>query len=170
MHRNTFLLVITLSVVAALLVGVNIGRRLPSTQSTDSISLTTTPSSAAQPDATPITKSYQNRFCRVAFDYPSDLILLENASGSAVLTGKKAEDGIILTCQKQIPRPDGSGGKAEQILIGSVSATLYHDQVASEGAVIDSVIFRHPGTKLDVFLAGTGEVFRKLIASLSLFP
>lgn len=170
MHRNTYLLVIALSVVAAFLVGVNIGRRLPSSQSPELVSLTVTPSAPVQPSASSTTKSYQNRFCRLSFDYPSDLTLLENASGSAVLTGKKAEDGVILTCQKQIPRPDGSGGKAEQILIGSVSATLYHDQAASEGAVIDSVIFRHPGTKLDVFLAGTGEVFRKLIASLSLFP
>ncbi|MBI4066155.1 hypothetical protein HY411_00400, partial [Candidatus Gottesmanbacteria bacterium] len=56
----------------------------------------------------------------------------------------------------------------EDIRIGSVAAKLYHTQSASDGAAIDSLIFRHPGTKLDVFLAGTGEVFQKLLKTLTI--
>lgn len=170
MHRNTYLLVILLAVIAALLIGVNVGRQF--TPAALPISLLS-PTPAVDPSHQPAQsdlKSYRNAFCKVAFDYPFTLTVLENASGSAAFTGKNSDDGIILTCQKNVPRPDASQGRTEDISIGSVSATLYRAQSASEGATIDSLIFRHPATKLDVFLAGTGEAFRNLILSITLIP
>lgn len=156
MHRNTYLLVSALAVIAALVVGVNIGRQSHPPPSPIS------PSPA--PPATPpplATKPYRNAYCNVAFDYPSSLTVFENASGSAAFTGSNADDGILLTCQKNIPRPSVPEENTEELRIGSVSAKLYRDSV-------DTLIFRHPGTKLDVFLAGTGEVLRKLISTLIL--
>ena len=98
------------------------------------------------------------------------LTVLENASGSAAFTGTNPDDGILLTCQKDIPKPALSTESKEAIRIGTIAATLYHTPSASPGASIDSLIFRHPGTKLDIFLAGSGEAFRKLISSITLIP
>lgn len=153
MYRNTYLLVSALAVIAALVVGVNIGRRFVEPQEVPQQPFPTVTIS-------PTSKSYRNEFCKVTFDYPDGLTLFENASGSAAFTGQSGEDGILLTCQKDIPRPEGEG---EAVRIGTVAATLYHDS-------IDTLIFRHPGTKLDVFLAGSAEMIRSLLSTLRLLP
>ncbi len=170
MHRNTFLLMSLLAIFAALIVGVNIGRQFPlsaPTQTQPSSTPTLRPALPAQ-TTTSATKPYRNTFCKVAFDYPGTLTLLESASGSAAFTSSSAKDGILLTCQKDIPRPAISQENSEDIRIGSVTAKLYHSQSASDGASIDTLIFRHPATKLDVFLAGTGEVFQNLLKTLAI--
>lgn len=154
MHRNTYLLVSALAVLAALVVGVNVGRQLSSSPAPE-IATTT-------PTATPLSsaaKPYRNTYCKVAFDYPGTLTVLENASGSAAFTGPNTDDGILLTCQKDIPRPAITEENIEDIQIGSVAAKLYNKQ---------TLIFRHPGTKLDVFLSGTGEVFQTLLTTLTI--
>lgn len=171
MQRNTYFLIGALAVIAALVVGVHIGRqsRLPDS----SLTLATPPPS---PVVTPVpvtqapAKGYRNVFCRVGFDYPSTFTLLESATGSAAFTGPGGQDGMLLTCQKDIPRPSITPENIEDIRIGSVSAKLYHTQSAKDGTAIDSLIFRHPGTKLDVFLAGTGEMFRTTISTITLLP
>lgn len=156
MHKNTYLLVSILAVVAALVIGVNIGRRVTMPQ-TIQLPSPPTPTTVAASKFL----SYSNSFCKVAFEYPDTFTVLENASGSAAFTNPKGDDGIILTCQKDIPRPAETKETVEDVRIGSVAAKLYNNQ---------SLIFRHPGTKLDVFLAGTGEAFRKLISSITLIP
>ena len=154
MHKNTYLLVSILAVVAALVIGVNIGRQVKVPQTIPS-QLSPTPT--VVPPLT--TKPYRNSFCKVAFDYPASFTFLESASGSAAFTNPNGDDGILMTCQKDIPRPAIAEEKIEDIRIGSVSAKLYRDSV-------DSLIFRHPATRLDVFLAGTGEVFQNLLKTL----
>ncbi|MBI4066290.1 hypothetical protein HY411_01095 [Candidatus Gottesmanbacteria bacterium] len=161
-----------LAVLVALVVGVNIGRQFNASQGAQTpLSSTTTllPAQPAEASSSAV-KPYRNAFCNVAFDYPGNFTVLENASGSAAFTGPSADDGILLTCQKDIPRPAITQENIEDIRIGSVAAKLYHTQSASDGAAIDSLIFRHPGTKLDVFLAGTGELFRRLITTLTILP
>lgn len=155
MHRNTYLLVSTLAVIAALVVGVNIGRQFGESQVSVTPSITPTPTLL-----TTATRSYKNAYCKIAFDYPGALTVLENASGSAAFTGADGGDGMLLMCQKDIPRPEGEG---EDVRIGSVAATLYHDSV-------DTLIFRHPGTKLDVLLAGSADMIRSLLSTFRLLP
>ena len=154
MHKNTYLLVSILAVVAALVIGVNIGRQVKVPQT---ILSQLSPTPTFVPPLT--TKPYRNSFCKVAFDYPASFTFLESASGSAAFTNPNGDDGILMTCQKDIPRPAIAEEKIEDIRIGSVSAKLYRDSV-------DSLIFRHPATRLDVFLAGTGEVFQNLLKTL----
>ena len=155
MHKNTYLLVSILAVVAALVIGVNIGRQ-GTTQQTVQLPSTPIPT----PMVASTTKSYSNSFCKVAFDYPASFTFLESTTGSAAFTNPKGDDGIILTCQKDIPRPAETKETVEDVRIGSVAAKLYNNQ---------SLIFRHPVTKLDVFLAGTGEVFQNLLKTLAIF-
>lgn len=172
MHRNTYLLVSALAVIAALVVGVNIGRRFEKPQRAQTNgSPTPVMSPSLSVATTSAMKSYRNAFCKVSFDYPDDLTVFENASGSAAFTGAAADEGILLTCQKEIPRPAIAPENTEDVRIGSLSARLYHTQEVSDGgAALDTLIFRHPGTRLDVFLAGTGEAFRKLISTVRLLP
>ena len=164
MHKNTYLLVSILAVVAALVIGVNIGRQVKSSQT---MQLPSTPTPTAAVIAT--TKPYRNSFCKVAFDYPASFTFLESASGSAAFTNPNGDDGILMTCQKDIPRPIETKENTQDIQIGSVSAKLYHGQQEKDGSVIDSLIFHHPGTKLDVFFAGTGEDFQNLLQTLTIF-
>ena len=163
MHKNTYLLVSILAVVAALVIGVNIGRqvKVPKTMPSQ---LSPTPTFV--PPLT--TKPYRNSFCKVAFDYPASFTFLESASGSAAFSNTTGNDGIILTCQKDIPRPIETKENTQDIQIGSVSAKLYHGQQEKDGTPIDSLIFRHPVTRFDVFLAGTGEVFQNLLKTLTI--
>lgn len=170
MYRNTYLLVSSLAVFAALLIGVNIGRRFQAAESGSASPSSFPETKQSVGTSNAVTKSYVNAFCKIGFDYPETLTVLENASGSAAFSGKNADEGILLTCQKNIPLPNVSLDAIEPIKVGSVAANLYHIQTASDGATMDSLIFRHPTTNLDVFLAGSGEVFRKLISSITLLP
>lgn len=150
----------TLAVIAALVIGVNIGRKFQTSEVRSLASPTPSLSPTKQQEASfSATKTYRSTYCNVAFDYPGTYTLLDSASGSAAFTGPAADDGILLTCRKDIPRPSISAQNIEDIRIGSVSAKLYNKQ---------TLIFRHPKIKLDVFLAGTGEVFQKIISSLTL--
>lgn len=144
-----------LAVVAALVIGVNIGRQVQAPQTAQ---LPSTPSPTTVVNTDPL--SYRNSFCKVAFDYPPSFTFLESASGSAAFTSANGDDGIILTCQNDVPRPAETNETVEDIRIGTVAAKLYNNQY---------VIFRHPGTKLDVFLAGSGEVFQNLLKTLTIF-
>lgn len=171
MHRNTYLLVSVLAVIAALVIGVNIGRNV---NQSDTIQIQKSKSSVPNvtllPEATTsAVKSYRNAFCKVAFDYPASFTFLESASGSAAFTGPATDDGILLTCQKDIPRPAITEENIEDIRIGSIAAKLYHAQSGKDGSPIDSLIFRHPATRLDVFLAGSGEIFQNLLKTLAIF-
>ncbi|MDP1723038.1 MAG: hypothetical protein Q8L37_07670 [Candidatus Gottesmanbacteria bacterium] len=170
MYRNTYLLVSLLAVIAALLIGVNLGRKLTPATPSSSISFPTPTVLTTGQSIPSDVKPYRNSFCNVAFDYPASLRVLENASGSAAFTGNNPDDGILMTCQKNIPKPMVSESSIEDIRVGTTAAKLYHTQLATDSASVDSLIFRHPGTKLDVFLAGRGEAFRKLISSITLLP
>ena len=163
MQRNTYLLLVGLAIFAALVIGVNIGRRsLPS---------------QAVPDPTPTVSqapplvSYRSAACGVSFSYPENFLLLDSASKSAILTSPEGgTDAIILTCQKAIPRPALTQDKTESVTIGSVSATLYHDTTPKDGQPIDILIFTNPQTGDDVLLSGMGSGFRGAIQSLTLLP
>lgn len=160
MHRNTYLLVVFLAVFAALVVGVNIGKRIAAP-------IQTTPTTTQSP--TPTVLQYSG--CGIMLQYPTTLTLMDSASGSALLVDKTNTDqSVVVTCQKDIPRPALTTDNIETFVIASVSAKLYHDASAKDGTPIDELIFSHPKTGLDVFVAGYGETFNSVIASIILIP
>ncbi len=168
MHRNTYLVVIFLAILAALIVGVNIGKKLsPSTPL-----IVSTPTPVPTPQAIP----YTNNFCGFSMEYPKTFTILENASGSAILNNpqNKAES-ITITCQKDIPRPPLTADKIESVSFptttgATVSAKLYHDASVKDGAPIDALIFRHPKNTMDIFIAGFGDTFNKAIQTITILP
>lgn len=161
MHRNTLLLVAFLAVIASLLIGFNVGR-----------GLTKTPQPTPTPLPSPTIGYLQASACGVSFTYPNFLKGMESSTSGAILVSTtNPNDSIVIVCQEDIPRVPLPPEKIETITItgtASVSAKLYHDTSQKDGAPIDKLIFTHPKTKLDVFIAGFGPVFRDLIASLEL--
>lgn len=168
MPRNTFLVVTILAVFAALVVGVNIGKRI----SNQSIVVVPSPTTTITPSPTPLpqTITYTSPACSVSFDYTATFIKQEATASAGIIfiDPQNINSVMIFTCQKDIPRPPLSPDKIETIAIGSASAKLYHDINAKDGAPIDKLIFRHPKTGLDVFLGGLGTSFQQAIASLKI--
>lgn len=169
MHRNTYLVVGILAVLAALVVGVNVGKKLgPSTTAP-------TPSPATQATPTPLvatTTPYVDTACGFSISYPNQFSLMENATGSAILRNTNDQSQVILmTCQKDIPRPALPAGQIEPFSVptatgATISGKLYHDQSSKDGTPIDALIFTHPTKKTDVFIAGYGTAFNALLKTV----
>ena len=174
MHRNTYLLVSILAVIAALLIGVNLGKRFFT--SPDS-SLINRPSiqPTISPSPAPLI-SYINAVCGFSFEYPDVFTKMDNASGSAVLINQASNESITVTCQKNIPRKALPQEFIETVVLtdasrsASISATLYHDTAPIDGTPLDVLIFRNPKNGLDIFLAGTGVTFSRIIKTITLLP
>lgn len=165
MHRNTFVLVSLLTIVAAIVVSVNainILRGNPNTIEVGGPTPRPSPSSSI-----PQYRQFTSSVCGVSLFYPGNYQVKEEGN-SARFAKSDNSDVIALACQKEIPRPPLPTNKVETVTIGTVSAALYHDGSQKDGAPIDRLIFTHPGNKLDVYLAGFGENFNFIVQKLSL--
>lgn len=164
MHRNTFVLVTMLAVIAALLVGFNLGKKFtPSSQVVPTPSIVVSPT----PEQIQMTQ-YTNTYCKVSLSYPSTMTVTELATGSAKFVS--STDAVVLACQKDIPGIAIAKENIETIAIGSISATLYHTTTPKDGTPIDVLMFLHPKTNMDVLVSGVGTAFTTIIQSLSLLP
>lgn len=130
----------------------------------------TTSAKVVAPGATAKTSAlaaYPDPTCGIQLSYPDNLNILEGPTGSVIFTGQSnPQNVIIVTCQKNIPRPIISADKTEQLLSGSVSATLYHDASLKDGMPIDKLIFTNPINGLDIFISGYGADFQKIISNI----
>lgn len=164
MARNTLLLVIVLAIVAALVVGVQIGR-----QANPSFSPTPTPLALSPTPPEPTLLSHSNTYCGFSFSYPSTLTLTLGASGSAVLSN--SGETILMACQKNIPRPPLATDRIEEAtLAGVMNAKLYHDASPKDGTPMEALIFTNPNNGLDVFISGLGTTFTQIISTIQLIP
>lgn len=164
MPRNTFLLISSLAVIAALVVGVNIGKQFSKPQV-----LLPTPTPIVSPTPTLIPPTtFSSKQCGISFDYPANFTKQEATDSSGVIFSDSgdAKTMIILVCQKDIPRVPLPPEKIETMQIASISAKLYHDKSLKDGTLIDKLIFYNPKVKLDVFFAGLGNAFDAAVASL----
>ncbi|MBI3576474.1 hypothetical protein HY086_00320 [Candidatus Gottesmanbacteria bacterium] len=166
MHRNTYLLLIFLAIAAAIVTGVNLTRR-PEQQAPPPTTLLTP--TVSQP------KIYELTGCGISFPTPADHTALEGPGTNVVFTAKTGGDTIIVTCQKNIPRPPLAADKIDRLAFDlpgekptTVAAALYHDTQARNGAPIDKLIFTNPRNGLDIFISGTGASFQSLIRNLSI--
>lgn len=173
MHRNTYLLVTALAVFAALVVGVNLGRKFsaPPTPTPEAV---TTTAPTPTPTPTPHQVSYIDETCGFSLEYPSTLKKAADASGSAILSNQT--DQIVITCQREIPRPPLVPERIGDLVLQSAStsatasARLYHDGSAKDGTPVDKLIFRNWRTGYDIFIAGLGPVFDALVRTVKLYP
>lgn len=164
MHRNTLLVTLFLAIVAALVVGVQIGRRTNPSLSPTPTPIILTPTKPQQSFV-----PYTNDFCGFSFRYPSALTLTPGASGSAVLSN--SGETILIACQKDIPRPPLTQERIEEATIAGVTnAKIYHDASPKDGTPIDELIFTNPNNGLDVFISGLGPVFKQIVSTIQLLP
>jgi hypothetical protein len=168
MHKNTLLFASFLAVIAALLIGFNLGRNMPAEKAA-----TVTPTPAISPTPTLAYLSYST--CGVSFEYPNSLTPMQSSSSGVILTNTThPETSVVVVCQDEVPRVPLSPDKMESVVIrqasgsASASATLYHDTSPKGDTSIDKLIFTHPSTKLDVFVAGFGPIFDRVVTSLRL--
>lgn len=129
------------------------------------------------PIATPMpTLTYlSGAACGVSFQYPNTLTPIESSSSGVVLTDMTSpESSVILVCQQDIPRIPLTPDLIDAITLkaasgtATVSALLYHDTSPNDGAKIDKLIFTHPKTTMDVFVAGYGSVYQQLISTIKI--
>ncbi|MBU1327322.1 hypothetical protein KKB64_02415 [Patescibacteria group bacterium] len=167
MHRNTYLLVLLLAVVAALVVGVNLGRNYSNQLTINNQQSTSQPTISPRP---PKLLEYSNQYCGISLTYPDSLQKLEATAGAIFTDTVNATESVALVCQKNIPRPSLPADQIETVQIGSVAAKLYHDSDPKDGTPIEEFVFSHPTIHLDIFLAGFGETFNAIIKSIQILP
>lgn len=159
-----------LAVIAALLVGFNLGRSFPKQEAAN-----TQPSPTPFTSPTPTIGYLRATACGIAFQYPNSLTPIESSdSGTIYASTSNPDTTVLVLCQKEIPRvpltPDKMEVRTLRAATGSatVSATLYHDGSAKDGTPIDKLIFTHPKTGLDVLIGGIGPIYQQFIASITL--
>ncbi len=164
MHRNTVFFIGFLAVLAAVLVGINIGRRIPQVSPT-----LIPPSPISSPASLQPVVSLSNQadsrleICGLSFSYEPGFTL-KQSSNAAELAG--SNETIRVVCTAEIPRPPLPPEKMEEITLDGVKTTLYHDASAKDGTPLDAVIFKHPKKDLDVGIFGFGGGFKKLVQTI----
>jgi hypothetical protein len=160
MHKNTFFLVLILAVVAALLVGINIGRKFqakPDQPLADS--------SAVTPTQSPKETVFTSPNCGISLILPPGTTATNIATNSAQFVS--ADESVIqFGCQKDIPTFALSEDKIETVKIASMTGTLYHTTSPKDGTRVDALIVKHPTTSMDIYLAGLGSTFSAIIKSI----
>jgi hypothetical protein len=173
MYRNTIIFIAFLAVIAALLTGINIGRRLTTSAPPASLPAVTpapvviVPSPLASPTPAPV--NYTLPDCGVSFVYDPQFTLQE-ASASAQLTQTSTGEKISVACAASIPKPPLPKEKVDDITVAAVKTKLYHDASAKDGTPVDVVVVRHPSRKLDVGFFGFGEKYNDLLKTVTFLP
>lgn len=166
MHKNTLLLASLLAVIASLLVGFNAGRNMAQTSEPQ-------PSPTAQMQPRPTLGYLSGSTCGLTYRFPNTLTPMESSTSGIVLANVTTpETSIVMVCQEEVPRMPLAPNLMESVTISaatgsaSASAVLYHDVSAADGSPLDKLIFVHPTTGLDVFIAGYGATYNEFIRSL----
>jgi hypothetical protein len=168
MARTTALVIIILAVVAALVTGIQIGRRVDGGGLlAESPIPTTQPLAFTSPSPINQTQSLNHQDCGVQFEYPSSYKMTES-SNSAILINSATTDRITLACSTEIPIPPLPPEKIEEATVAGQIATIYHDASAQNGSPVDVVILSHPVNGLTVAMLGFGEIFEQIVASVRL--
>lgn len=186
MAKTTILILFILAVIATLLFGINIGKKISSNQNVqpfDSPSTSLGTSTQGKPTTNPsptltlspfitsttsanisVSKSlttYTDKTCGFSFSYPGSFIKQQTVNEKSIIISDPNDENqaIAATCAQEIPKPPLPDNKIEQIILDKVTATLYHDTNAKDGTPRDEVIVKHPTTGLEIIIAGYGEIF-----------
>ena len=181
MPKNTIAFLFLLSILATLLLGINIGKKLspsiPSSNQPPQLSITQFPTFSITP-TTYISQdisispniseysTYTDKVCQYSFTYPSFFIrqAAENKKAIIFADPENLENSIAIVCSSSIPRPPVTEDKIEEIVIDDIPASLYHDQT-KEGKPRDEVIVKHPTNNMEIIIAGYGTVFQNTLSS-----
>lgn len=189
MAKGTIILLFALGILASLLLGVNIGKRLERSFSKQSfdfaqdkqpttiptappiptvtvVLLEASPSAATTVPATKGTSTFTDRTCGFTFSYPGSYLRQKTVNEQSVIfTDPNNPQSIIATtCASSIPRPPVEPSKIEAIILDNEAVTLFHDQ-NPDGTPRDEVIARHPTNGMEIIIAGYGPSFQNALSS-----
>ena len=170
MPKSTLAFLIFLAVLASLLFGINIGKKLGVSQYLAQLVPTISPvptTSVQKPTATPKISVYTDKYCGFSLSYPKNFIEQKSEStGSAIIANSDYPDESIITaCQEEIPKPPLTPEKIEDITIDGVKTLLYHDASSKDGSPRDEVIIKHPTLNHEIIIAGFGPAFNEAVSS-----
>lgn len=187
MAKGTIIFIFFLTILATLLLGINIGKNIsldketsipsPTATATPVLPLTSTPilfsspTSFVNPELSPsqletsIT-TFTDRTCGFSFSYPGSFIRQETTNAQSVIfvNPENLNDQIAAVCTDSIPRPPVSSDKIEAVTIDGVATNLYHDQ-DQDGNPRDEIIVKHPVNGLEIIIVGYGLSFENAVSS-----
>ncbi len=186
MAKGTIIFLFALSLLATLLLGINVGKKLGISSNsnlqptTGNVQPTITPSLTPTiiPSITIISSpsagmkkisgktTYTDGSCGFSFSYPGSFMKQKSVNQQAtILTDPDDPTSVIaVTCAASIPRPPVTSDKIESIMLDKVAATLYHDQ-NKDGTPRDEVIVKHPTNGMEIILAGFGANYKQALSS-----
>jgi len=160
------MLTIFLTVFAALVLAVNIGRAITGTEEIPPAA-TSFPTAQPTPTPTPKVSVYKDDKCMISSFYPANFMRTDNDLGGSVLQNpQNPEEKISIACQKNIPKPTLTDDGIEIFKSGSISGNLYHDVSDDTGKQLDKLIFKHPVKPFDVFISGYVEINNRFLINL----
>ena len=170
MAKTTSILIIVLAILAALITGIQIGRKVGKTNPIAQLPSPAQISILSTPISSPLSLlNYSSSDCGVTFSY-SPTYQLQEASDSAILTNSQTGDEITLICGTEFPTPPLPPEKIEEATIAGQLATIYHDASAKDGSPLDVVVLTHPQRLLQIALFGFGQSFQQLLNTLTILP
>lgn len=194
MHRNTATTIAGLSVIAALLFGINVGRKIPrfdtqppANQEGQQLGAQTKKSDTSKPTMQPLPlataspapaasdsatlgaqTTYTNDTCGYSTSYPSDWLYTEHTVLTTTFSDPtNSGNQISIICQADIPRPAVEPKLVESFMLGTVRSEMYHDTDPSTGNPLTAVIATVPGKELDIIISGNGPEFDHVLANFS---
>lgn len=185
MAKGTIVSLFILALVATLLFGINIGKKISSNQNMPSeptinvqrpttiptptltLSPTITSTSSSQISGSKSLTTYSDKTCGFSFSYPGSFIKQQTVNEKSIIISDPNDENqaIAATCAQEIPKPPLPDNKIEQIILDKVTAALYHDTNAKDGTPRDEVIVRHPTNNMEIIIAGFGSLFQQAISS-----
>lgn len=178
MAKGTVIFLSILAVIALLLLGINIGKKI-STPSSVSVAPTLynsqptvyVPSPTVAPtvaNQSPITdnqsmSTFTDSSCGYSFSYPGSFMRQETVNKKSVIYVDPKNPKIVIaaTCETTLPRPPLSPDKQETVTLGGTTGTLYHD-TDTNGNPRDEIFVKHPTNGMEIVIAGYGEIFQTI--------
>lgn len=180
MPKSTLAFLIFLSLLAALLLGINIGKKMGNTQNialNPAPTLPVLPTLFASPSPIVIQTSpivlqtglsvYSDKTCGFSIAYKGNYLEQnsKNSRSTVITDPENPGQDLVSACLEEIPKPPLVPEKIEDIIVDGVLAKLYHDASSKDGSPRDELIVKHPANNLEIIIAGFGPPLNLALAS-----
>lgn len=164
MARNTFFLIVVLGIIAAIVVGINIGRTNTPPQNEQEGTLIDTPNATPTPNLV----TYNATTCPVRFQYNDTYTEVDlDSGGSTFINLEDTKDKLTLICQKDLDQPK-EFDDALAYSIGSSSARLIQPIASTSGQTVGRLYIKDEGSGMGIIVSGSRGIFNQFLDSLQL--
>ena len=172
MARGTIIVLSFLAVIAVLLFGINLGKKLNTVsnlpQPTIIQTTQTTPTVKEEPTNLKETaiSTFTDETCGYTFSYPNSYMKQKTANQKSVIyvDADNPEIYIAASCAANLPRPPVGNENKETIILDGETGTLYHDKDPN-GNPRDDIFVKHPTNGMEIVIVGYGDPFNQVRSS-----